>query len=119
MYLNKTIAEIASLLTPGVKAYIVGGTVRDILLNKDTSDIDIAVSQGAEGFARRVASLFSGTSFILDAERNIYRAARAGLPYHIDVSQLRGVIEEDLALQGLHGKCNGCQNRAGGSWKYY
>ena len=99
MDLNKTIAEIASLATPGTTVYIVGGTVRDMLLNKNTVDIDIAVSEGAEEFARRAAEMIGGTSFVLDGERNIFRAARSGLSYHIDVSQLRGSIEEDLALR--------------------
>lgn len=99
MDLNKTISEIASLVNPGATAYIVGGTVRDILLNRDTVDMDIAVSEDAEGFAQRAADMIGGTSFVLDAERNIYRAAKAGLPFHIDVSLLRGPVEEDLALR--------------------
>lgn len=99
MPLNKTIAEIAPLVDPGATAYIVGGTVRDILLNRDTADIDIAVSEDAEGFARRAAGMIGGTSFVLDGERDIYRAAKAGLPFHIDISRLRGTIEEDLALR--------------------
>ena len=42
---SSLLAEVNNLLTEqGVKAYLVGGFVRDALLGRDTADIDIAVA---------------------------------------------------------------------------
>jgi tRNA nucleotidyltransferase (CCA-adding enzyme) len=41
--------------------YLVGGTVRDILLREDSFDVDVAVEGDASAFARRLAAELDGT----------------------------------------------------------
>ena len=49
------------LAEEGIRSYLVGGFVRDMLLGRDTSDIDIAVDADALAVAPKVAGAFGGT----------------------------------------------------------
>lgn len=87
----------------GRPAWLVGGYVRDYLLGRPTHDLDIIVPRGGICLARRLAAAFAGTSFILDAERDVGRAI-IPLPddgvLEIDVARLRGPdLLDDLALR--------------------
>ena len=89
------LTEIASLIPPGSQAFLVGGTVRDLLLGRPTADMDIATDADPEALARAIAARLGGTSFALDAQRGVYRAVLpSGL--HVDVSGFQGDIESDL-----------------------
>lgn len=54
-----TISEVAA--EHGVQAFIVGGYVRDILLQRDSKDLDIVVDKDGLGFAELLASRLEGT----------------------------------------------------------
>ncbi|MBW2589648.1 MAG: CCA tRNA nucleotidyltransferase, partial [Deltaproteobacteria bacterium] len=55
------ISDIISDITPYVKdAYLVGGSVRDLLLGKSPSDYDIAVIENPKKFAEKIAEKTSG-----------------------------------------------------------
>ena len=91
------------LAEEGVSAYLVGGFVRDILLGRDTADIDIAVADALE-IAPRVAGFLGGKYILLDEANGISRVvltdkedAPAKSQWEIDFSTLRGSIEQDLA----------------------
>jgi poly(A) polymerase len=80
-------------------AYLVGGTVRDQELERDSHDIDLAAPRGALQMARVLANHFGGAYYPLDAERE---TGRVVMPDHfvIDVSLLRGAdIDADLAAR--------------------
>ena len=47
------------------EGYLVGGAVRDFLMNKTTPDRDIAI-KNAENFAHKIAEKFDGTFIELD-----------------------------------------------------
>jgi len=50
------LTKVSSFLTEqNVKWYVVGGFVRDVLLGRDTADIDIAVAADALEIAPKVA----------------------------------------------------------------
>jgi len=51
----KTIAELAD--QHGVDTYVIGGFVRDILLNVENFDIDIVVEKDGIGLAKKVRKL--------------------------------------------------------------
>jgi tRNA nucleotidyltransferase (CCA-adding enzyme) len=51
---------VASLGERGEGVYLVGGTIRDILLGERSFDVDIAVEGDAIGFARALASALGG-----------------------------------------------------------
>jgi tRNA nucleotidyltransferase/poly(A) polymerase len=57
---NKIIIKIAALAgTSGIQAYLVGGYVRDKLLQKESTDIDITVVGDAISFAESAAKAFN------------------------------------------------------------
>lgn len=87
----------------GRPAWLVGGYVRDLLLDRSTHDLDIIVPHGAVRLARRLSDAFDGASFILDAARDVARAilpAADGEPFEVDVAQLRVPdLTGDLSLR--------------------
>ena len=79
-------------------AWVVGGTVRDELLGRPVTDVDVAVAGDPEAAARALARQLRGPVFRLSERFGAWRALdrRAGLTY--DVSALQGdTIEADLA----------------------
>ncbi|MFC1962609.1 HD domain-containing protein [Chloroflexota bacterium] len=94
--------EVAEYLSRrGVAAYLVGGYVRDLLLGRETADVDIAV-HGAPEIARDIGRAFKGKFVLLD---EISQVARVVIPpsgvsgpgWHLDLSPLKGDIEHNLA----------------------
>ena len=77
--------------------YVVGGAVRDYLMGKkDITDIDLAVKGDSAPFARRVASLISGSFVDVGGDFNVSRVAKDGRII-FDISGFNESIEEDLA----------------------
>ena len=73
--ISRLLNRITRLLTDkDVAAYLVGGFVRDILLKRDTNDIDIAVDADALDIARSLADAMNGSYVPLDKENGIGRA---------------------------------------------
>ena len=102
---SRLLTNISRFLTEeGVQSYLVGGFVRDMLLGRDTSDIDIAVAVDALAIAPKVADAFGGRYIRLDEENRVGRvillnseAAPAKSKLELDFSTLKGNIEQDLA----------------------
>jgi poly(A) polymerase len=87
------------LIKRGVESYLVGGYVRDMLLDESIADVDIAVAADAPQIADAIAHLIGGRYVLMD---EINRVARIVLPidegrHFLDFSTLRGSIEEDLS----------------------
>ncbi|MFC1919511.1 HDIG domain-containing metalloprotein [Chloroflexota bacterium] len=57
----------------GIEAYVVGGYVRDSLLNRDTGDVDIAVKADALEIARGLADYLGGRYVPLDESHQVAR----------------------------------------------
>lgn len=83
----------------GARVWVVGGTVRDALLGRETRDLDLAVDAPALEWARGLAESLAGHVVELDGERSVARIILDGR--YVDVAQLRGTIEEDLARRDL------------------
>ena len=85
----------------GYRAWLVGGTVRDLALGRASSDIDVVVATDNEGVHRLAVDLARShglSRFTLSsrfgAERIVFASG------HLDLSPLRGTcIEHDLALR--------------------
>jgi poly(A) polymerase len=94
--INRLIGDI------DVKAYVVGGFVRDSLLGRATHDIDIATDTDAREIASKVASLLGGHFVLLDDENQtgrviLFDSRTPGQDrWQIDFTTLKGTIEEDL-----------------------
>jgi poly(A) polymerase len=84
----------------GSEAWVVGGTVRDALLERPRVDVDVALRGDPESAARAVAGLVRGPVFRLSEAFGAWRAIdrRAGVTY--DFAPLQGdTIEADLAAR--------------------
>ncbi|MDH7487127.1 MAG: HD domain-containing protein [Anaerolineae bacterium] len=82
--------------------WLVGGYVRDLLLGRETNDLDFAVPSGAIPLARAVADRFNGAFFPLDERLDMGRALlqEAGQTFIVDICRLRGPdLAGDLALR--------------------
>ena len=82
-----------------VTAYLVGGFVRDVLLERDTADIDIAVASDALEIAPKVATALGGKYVLLDEANRIGRVvvSKEEGRWELDFSTFEGSIEQDLA----------------------
>ena len=79
--------------------YLVGGAVRDFLMQKITYDRDIAI-KNAEQFAINIAKEYDGTFIILDDENQIFRVVLNDKKNYLDISELRApTIDEDLQMR--------------------
>ena len=111
--LPATLAKISHLLAIQKKqGYIVGGFIRDWLLERKTNDIDIAVSGATITIAREIAEEIGGKFVLLDDVNNVARVVviedgqpkgtsqnqeLRGADWHFDFSPFTGDIESDLA----------------------
>ena len=93
------LAEVNNLLTKqGVKAYLVGGFVRDALLGRDTADIDIAVAADGVEVAQKIADALGGRFVLLDKANRVGRVVIGKETcWELDLSTFGGSIENDLA----------------------
>jgi poly(A) polymerase len=95
---SRLLTKISRFLTEeGIPAYLVGGFVRDILLGRDTADIDIAVAADALSTADKVAVALDGKYIPLDEENGVARVVLPDGKWQIDFTALHGDIEQDLA----------------------
>lgn len=81
--------------------YLVGGALRDFLLEKKTQDLDLVCEGSPVYFSQNLAKSFNGTLVVLDDQTKIYRIVLPkGLPgpvSYLDVAKMQGrTIEEDL-----------------------
>ena len=81
----------------GLEAYLVGGAVRDSLLGFESLDLDVAVHGDAERVADGAAATLGWKVHPLDAARGIFRLSPGDDAPYVDLSPVRGSIEDDLA----------------------
>jgi tRNA nucleotidyltransferase/poly(A) polymerase len=85
---------------PDQEMYLVGGAVRDMLLNRLSRDLDFAVPSNGIPLARRVANALKADFMALDNERDTGRAILTeadGTRTFLDFATYRGNnLEEDL-----------------------
>ena len=78
-------------------AWLVGGTVRDLLIGRPVTDIDVLVDGDAGQAAREVARRAGGSPFPLSERHGAWRVMRDDLT--IDIAAARGSLTDDLALR--------------------
>jgi poly(A) polymerase len=93
------IDKVRDLLTDQ-ELYLVGGAVRDILLNRFSRDLDFALPSNGISLARRVANALKADFMVLDDERDTGRVIVTepqGTRIFLDFATYRGSnLEEDL-----------------------
>lgn len=88
---------IAWLACQNEEMYLVGGCVRDRLLERAVYDVDVATAGDGPALARRLANHFQADYYTLDAGRGTGRAIlrrEEGERLSVDIARFRG---EDLA----------------------
>jgi poly(A) polymerase len=79
-------------------AWIVGGAVRDAVLGREVTDLDLAVGGDPGAAARAIAEEIGEHAFELSAEFGTWRVVGPRTGWQIDLTALRGEsIEGDLA----------------------
>jgi tRNA nucleotidyltransferase/poly(A) polymerase len=90
-------------LPVGMQAWLVGGALRDLLLERPLRDMDFVLPGDARQVARSVAQDLGGVAFILDESRDIHRVILAGddgSDYYLDfIHLIGGDIQADLAAR--------------------
>ncbi len=96
---RELLAQGVELLLPD--SYLVGGSVRDLLLDAPLADLDLAVAGDAVACARALADSLNGHFALLDAERGVARIVldEAAVRYVDFASMQGGSIEADLGLR--------------------
>jgi tRNA nucleotidyltransferase (CCA-adding enzyme) len=93
--LLERLGEIAHHL--GTRSFLVGGPVRDLILNRTSPDLDIAVEEGSREFGAAVAKEFGGrfvfhsrfmTGTVLFGQHQASNVKRQAVE-HIDITQTR------------------------------
>jgi putative nucleotidyltransferase with HDIG domain len=80
--------------------WLVGGTVRDLLMNRPLLDVDLVIPGDAEGAARELARAADAHVFPLSERFGAWRVIAADRAWQSDVTPLRGgSIEIDLGLR--------------------
>jgi poly(A) polymerase len=84
----------------GRDAWIVGGAVRDRILGRATTDLDLALHSDPKDAARALARAAGGAAFRLSGEFGAWRVVGPGHAWHVDLVILRdGDIDADLAAR--------------------
>ncbi len=94
--------ELETLAKPGQGIFLVGGAIRNVLLNLPVHDLDFAIQGNAIQLARSLADNLGGIFFILDREHDTARTLfdRKSERFSVDFAGLRAPsLEEDLALR--------------------
>lgn len=92
-------------------SYLVGGAVRDMLLNKELKDIDIAIKGDVMRIAKEFAHVVGATCVTLDEELAVVRVIKGQL--WLDLSRLRcdsifiDLSERDLTINAMAIPLNG------------
>ncbi len=96
---SEALAQARAALA-GEDAWLVGGVLRDRLLDLETTDLDVVVSGDAGEAARRVARATGGAPFALSDAFGAWRVVGPDQAWQVDLTPLRGAgIEGDLALR--------------------
>jgi tRNA nucleotidyltransferase/poly(A) polymerase len=90
--LNKWLFSVS-----GLKIYLVGGYIRDILLGKSAADRDYVIKGSAEEIARHMADKFKGTFFQFKSKGTHRVVLHNGSC--LDFTEVKGDITEDLSLR--------------------
>lgn len=100
--LSPLVERVRAALPPEAEVWLVGGAVRDALLEMQSHDLDFAVDGDALALARAAADALGGAYYPLDDERGTGRVILDGdgERHVLDFARLRGpTIDADLAAR--------------------
>ncbi|MCW5873922.1 MAG: HD domain-containing protein [Anaerolineales bacterium] len=92
------VQQVRAAVPPDQPLYLVGGAVRDLLLNRPVHDLDFVVPGRAIPLARKLANALGGNFYALDAERDAGRVLLPDGHAALDFVAMQGAtLDEDLA----------------------
>ena len=103
----QTLLKAAS---PNQPVYLVGGAVRDLLLNRPVHDLDFSTLEPVKSLARGLAGDLQAALFALDEERGTYRVVESrpdGSRFTYDLAVLRGgdlptdLLDRDFTINAM------------------
>jgi poly(A) polymerase len=84
----------------GLEPWLVGGTVRDLLMERAVTDLDLVVATNAQAAAKELARKVGGHVFPLSERFGAWRVLAPDRTWQADLTPVRdGTIEADLALR--------------------
>jgi poly(A) polymerase len=86
--------ETVRALAPVPDAWLVGGSVRDLLLGRQVVDVDLVVERDPAAAARSLARDRGGAPFPLSERHGAWRVVRDG--HTVDITASRGAVADDL-----------------------
>jgi len=93
---------LAPLAPVGPAGWVVGGGLRDALLQRPVADVDLALDGDAREAARLLARAHRAGRFPLSDAFGAWRVHGGDLPYTVDITPLQGgSLEADLAKRDL------------------
>jgi len=98
----RILEEVFKAIPAGVKIYLTGGFVRDLLLSRESQDVDFLVTKEVHNVANKVASLLKGHVVVLDRNLGIYRVVIKvnSVDFYLDFQKIRGKeIKEHINYQ--------------------
>jgi Poly A polymerase head domain len=90
--------RLRGIFGAGEEAWIVGGAVRDLLLERRVVDLDVAC-RDPRAAAHRFANVHGGAPFPLSERHGAWRVATEGTDETVDFTPLPDGIEADLATR--------------------
>jgi tRNA nucleotidyltransferase/poly(A) polymerase len=100
---SKRLEQVRGVIAADIQVYLVGGAVRDALLNRTNHDLDFVVPAGAMALGRNVADALKAAYYPLDEARQTARVviiAEDGTRDVLDFAVLRAPdLEADLRLR--------------------
>ncbi len=107
MFDNNILNKVKEALPSESSVYLVGGAVRDLLLNRENHDLDFMVAGDAQGLARLVANRMGGAYFALDDTHGAGRVVLFSDPgdkgsqrFILDFAPIQGgSLDADLRLR--------------------
>ncbi|MEW6582503.1 MAG: HD domain-containing protein [Actinomycetota bacterium] len=94
---RRAAALLPALAPLGGRGWIVGGGLRDALMGRPVTDVDVALDGDAAAAARSLARAHGAGRFALSRAFGAWRVHGGALPFTVDVTPLQGgSLEEDL-----------------------
>src|SRR5437867_5959776 len=91
------VSQVAQSLAPlSDEAYVTGGFLRDVLMERPVKDIDVSIGRDPLGVAPLLAEALGGPWFPLDEEKRFARILLQSDGLHLDLLPLRGELRQDL-----------------------
>jgi len=94
----KDILSIVVRLSAGEVLYLSGGYLRDLLLGRDSHDLDFTVARHPRRIATSFADLIGGSYFLMDEEHQVHRVVRGDFKYDFSLMRAKS-IQDDLRLR--------------------